>query len=269
MQGHRKNIVITAGGTTEKIDNVRYITNMSTGKLGATICDTILAQNSTEVEKIYYIYATKSVMPVAHKKVELISVTGAYDLKEKVETLLSRVKIDFFIHSMAVSDYTTDYVSGTKRLSEEITNKIWDFRQNIFKAELTELVSKVLESPDNIIDTSNKMSSEQSEIIIKLKQTPKVISIIKDIQPQTVLIGFKLLSGVTEEELIAVASNLLVKNKCDYVVANDLVNIKDGEHKAVILDKFGNKTHVNGKDVIAVGIAEICAGDPCGRPVGR
>ena len=34
-----KKIVITAGGTGEKIDNVRKITNSSSGKLGMTIAN--------------------------------------------------------------------------------------------------------------------------------------------------------------------------------------------------------------------------------------
>ena len=37
-----KKIIITAGGTTEPIDNVRKITNVSTGKLGSLICDNML-----------------------------------------------------------------------------------------------------------------------------------------------------------------------------------------------------------------------------------
>ena len=38
-----KKIVITAGGTSEKIDQVRKITNSSTGKLGMTIANHLLA----------------------------------------------------------------------------------------------------------------------------------------------------------------------------------------------------------------------------------
>ena len=37
-----KKIIITAGGTSEKIDNVRKITNSSSGKLGMTIANHLL-----------------------------------------------------------------------------------------------------------------------------------------------------------------------------------------------------------------------------------
>ena len=35
-------IIITAGGTSEKIDNVRKITNSSTGKLGKLIAEHLM-----------------------------------------------------------------------------------------------------------------------------------------------------------------------------------------------------------------------------------
>ena len=37
-----KKIIITAGGTSEKIDNVRKITNSSSGRLGMTIANYLL-----------------------------------------------------------------------------------------------------------------------------------------------------------------------------------------------------------------------------------
>ena len=48
-----KKIIITAGGTSEKIDNVRKITNSSTGKLGMTIANYLLKENNDLL--IYYI----------------------------------------------------------------------------------------------------------------------------------------------------------------------------------------------------------------------
>ena len=39
-----KKIIITAGGTSEKIDNVRKITNSSSGKLALTIAKTLLKE---------------------------------------------------------------------------------------------------------------------------------------------------------------------------------------------------------------------------------
>ena len=252
-----KNIVITAGGTSEKIDGVRKITNMSTGKLGATICNNILSEIEKEVKNIYYLCSSSSVKPKENEKIIVINITGAYDLKEKVESLLENVKVDYFIHSMAVSDYTTDYVSNIKMLSDEIIDKVFDCKDNITKKELNFLINQILSSPEGKISREKKMSSKESDMFVKLKSTPKVISIIKKMQPDLKLIGFKLLSNVEEDELIQVGSNLMQKNNCDYVVANDLAKIKKGNHEAIILDSSGKKIKITGKDAIAQKITDI------------
>lgn len=56
---------------------------------------------------------------------------------------------------------------------------------------------------------------------------PRVIEDMKKINPRITLIGCKLLSGVTEEELIETAyAQVLLTSKCNVVVANDLTNLR-------------------------------------------
>ena len=74
---------------------------------------------------------------------------------------------------------------------------------------------------------------------------------IKDLSPSTYLVGFKLLDGVSKEELIKVAKELRDKNRCDLVVANDLSTIREGCHTAYIIDKEDNLEESYGKDDIA------------------
>ena len=215
-----KNIIVTAGGTSEKIDNVRKITNSGTGKLGYKIALELL--NKYEDVKIYYVCSKNSLRPI-NDRVEVIEVDGTMDLKNNIENLLTQNKIDYFIHSMAVSDYMVDYVTNLESI-----------KSNNIKV---------------INDT--KISSNEDNLVIVLKPTPKIISIIKNISPETYLVGFKLLDGVSKEELISVAKKLRDKNKCDLVVANDLKNIRKGNHKAYLIDKKDEIEEVNGKDLIA------------------
>lgn len=252
-----KTIVITAGGTSEEIDKVRTITNMSTGKLGATICNKILNEIPEEINKVYYICSTSSIKPIDNEKIKLIIVKGAYDLKEKIETLLNTVKVDFFIHSMAVSDYTTDYVSSSNMLVEELTEKLINLDDGFVKENIEKIIEQTLTNPNNSISRNKKMSSKEDDIFIKLKKTPKVISVIKKIQPDLVLIGFKLLNDVSKEELTNAATGLLIKNDCNYVIANDLADIKRGNHKAIIFDKNSTNVEVNSKNEIADKITDI------------
>ena len=54
-----------------------------------------------------------------------------------------------------------------------------------------------------------------------------------------------------KEELIEVAKRLRNKNNCDLVVANDLSNIRNGEHIGYIIDKTNEIEEAHGKDDIA------------------
>lgn len=227
-----KKIVITAGGTSEKIDNVRKITNSSSGKLGMTIANHLLKEN--EDLMIYYICSKNSLRPI-DERVKIIEIDGTIDLKSKIENLLLNEKIDYFIHSMAVSDYMTDYVTTIERIKQSVKN-----------------TNNIDEAFSNIeIINGTKISSYEDNLVIVLKPTPKIISIIKDLSPSTYLVGFKLLDGVSKEELIEVAKKLRDKNRCDLVVANDLSIIRNGEHIAYIIDKNDEIEESRGKDDIA------------------
>ena len=227
-----KKIIITAGGTSEKIDNVRKITNSSSGKLGMTIANHLLEQNGDL--SIYYVCSKNSLRP-KDERIKVIEIEGTIDLKNRIENLLLNEKIDYFIHSMAVSDYMTDYVTSLERIKQSVKNN----------DNLDEAFSNI-----EIINGS-KISSYEDNLVIVLKPTPKIISIIKDLSPSTYLVGFKLLDGVSKEELIEVAKKLRDKNKCDLVVANDLSSIRNGEHIAYIIDKENEIEESRGKDDIA------------------
>ncbi len=213
-------VVITAGGTSEKIDNVRKITNSSTGKLGLCIANEFL--KTVEDVEITYICSKETFCP-NDDRIKIKRIIGVDDLEREVRNVLENNDIDVFIHSMAVSDYKVDYVSTLEKLrnNEEFTM------------------------------TDNKISSSLSDLVIVLKPTKKIISIIKDISPNTYLVGFKLLDNVTKDKLIEVATNLMIKNKCNLVVANDLENIRNGRHIGYIIDEENNVIVAEGKDDIA------------------
>ena len=84
----------------------------------------------------------------------------------------------------------------------------------------------------------------------------KVIQQVKKIQKDTVLVGFKLLVDVNDETLIEVGLDSLNKNKADFVVANDLTQIKGDKHRAHLLDKDGNFVTLETKQDIAQEIIE-------------
>lgn len=225
------NILITAGGTTEKIDNVRIITNNSTGKLGAAIADALAGRACFEVNKIYYVCGLNSVTPQSDKA-HIIRVSSVNDLMRVLKNLLTTEKIDAVIHSMAVSDYTVDFLTTKSMLASSISSIVYQ-QQQVGNTDPKVLCHQILESAFSNIDTlisDSKVSSDIDDMVIVMRKTPKVIGLIKELQPTTLLVGFKLLSNVSHEVLIDTAYNLLLKNKCDLVLANDLAEITGDNH---------------------------------------
>lgn len=229
-------IIITAGGTSERIDDVRTITNSSTGRLGFAI-GTALAENYEDrIEKIYYLHGLRAAYP-QHAKIEPIAIEGVMDLQRELQQLLTTEKIDAVIHAMAVSDYLVHEVTTLERITGT-------------------------EDPNHKADLSgNKISSDIDDLVIHMKKSPKVISGIKKWSPNSTLVGFKLLSNVPHEELIDVGYHLLQKNDCDFVLANDLKEIEKDHHRGYLIHKDKTydimETNEEIADMIAKRILEI------------
>lgn len=205
-------IIITAGGTSEKIDDVRTITNSSTGRLGYAIGKAFVRKYGDELERIYYLHGTRAAY-VEDDKVEPVKIGGVLDLQEELRKLLTEEKIDAVVHAMAVSDYIVNEVTTLDKI-------------------------RGTEDPENKADLSgNKISSDIDDLVIHMKKSPKVINSIKKFSPDTVLVGFKLLSGVPHEELIDVGYALMKKNSCDFVLANDLKEIGEDFHKGYLIHR--------------------------------
>lgn len=245
-----KNIIITSGPTNEKIDAVMKITNMSTGALGAVVADTFLEERDEEIETIYYISTKMSYKPkVKSEKVQFITVESTQDLIEVLEEIFATKKIDIIIHSAAVGDYAGKYAIR----AEELVDEIWEKVQNAkSKEEITkEMLMGIFENPETVCNNTTKISSYEPHLMTMLTLTPKVISKIKQMAPEVTLVGFKLLEGVSKEELYDVASKLRQKNKADYIVANDLAKIGNGKHWAMIINEKGITAECETKKEIA------------------
>lgn len=245
------NILITAGGTSEPIDSVRRITNLSTGELGSKICneltDRFFKEKTLRDNKIFYICNKEAIKPEESSCIQLIETTNTNSVLEAVTNILENEEIDSVIHSMAISDYTVERVIQTIDLIDKI-------EENDFSKE--EIIALLTNPPS--LDNESKISSKNEILDIRLKKTPKVIDIIKKLAPNTQLIGFKLLNQVSEDELIEVAVNSLKRTFADYIVANDLEHIKKGEHKAFIVKEDGLKEEAFiGKENIAKAIIDL------------
>lgn len=250
-------VLITAGGTSEYIDKVRKITNMSTGALGVTIAIEVLMNTPHEV---YFVGSSQAVTMLLQKcnsfnedfdvvdmeRLNFFEVTDTESVKNTITTLLEENEIKSFVHSMAISDYTVGKVFSIEEMIKTIEE------QNLSKEEIIEL----LKNPKTI-NNESKISSNMETMDIRLIKTPKIIDMIKEMSPETQLIGFKLLNGVSHEELIDVARKSLFRTNSDYIIANDLEEIKkEKEHIAYVVDKNSEEKVVS-KNGIAEAIINI------------
>ena len=205
------NILITSGGTSEKIDRVRSITNHSTGQLGKIIAETFLDKG----DQVTLVTSPKAVRPAAHPNLTIVQIENVTELLETLEPLVHTH--DVLIHAMAVSDYTPVYVTGLEAVAAS--------------PDMTEFLNKT--------NSESKISSQDDVQVLFLKKTPKIISLVKNWNPDIRLIGFKLLVDASDEELLKTAQASLIKNQAEIIVANDLTEISNQEHKAYLV---GNDT---------------------------
>ncbi|MBS7578070.1 MULTISPECIES: phosphopantothenate--cysteine ligase [unclassified Enterococcus] len=203
-------VIVTSGGTSEPIDQVRKITNHSTGALGKLITEKLLSAG----HEVVLVTTINAVKPNKHKNlITMILETTA----ELAHCLAEEVpKSQAIVHAMAVSDYAPQAM-----------------------IDLEDFIKLVRDNADlkTIANQSKKVSSKAEQQVILLNQNPKIIQQIKAWQPQILLIGFKLLVDVSDAELIEAAQKSIIKNHADYILANDLTQISPNQHIGFMVGK--------------------------------
>ena len=217
-------ILITSGGTKIPIDSVRHIANMSSGTFGSKIALEALKNGHATA----FFYAENSKTPFTYTS----NLFKTKNSEEYIKELVRLEELKFNLRKYAnlqssaydektYSDFDT-YFSGLKLYIDEI------------KPDVIVLAAAVSDyGVDNYVD--GKIRSKDSDMVIKLKALPKVISQVKSWAPKAYLVGFKLLVDSTNEELIENAKKSIETNGCDMVVANDLRDIKNNEHRLIIV----------------------------------
>jgi phosphopantothenate-cysteine ligase len=223
-------ILVTSGGTQEYIDDVRVLTNVSSGKLGALIATNFLSQEDVHVS---FVFGKNTMTPFDnlgvpqpdHNDIHLYPVRSAQDVLEVMKRLAP--EMDAIIHCMAVSDFT-------------------------FKRDVAVKLK------------SNDMTAFIEYIARTITLNPKIISQVKLWNPKVILVGFKFEVGASHEELASLAQASIEKNGCDLVIANDKKEMEQArEHAAHFfyssrMKEWGFKDiSTKGKGLIAVTLTQF------------
>lgn len=209
------NVVVTGGGTIAPIDDVRILTNVSSGRFAAAITEACLARNAT----VWHIHTPSALVPFARSaRFDL----DAPDPSAEADRLLR------------LSQNWRD-VRDRLRLVRLPTGTVAEYQQTlkgVLQANPIDVAFLAMAVSDFEPEPrAGKIPSESvGSLVIECRPTPKVIRSVRDWSPSVYLVGFKLLSGVTSAELIRAAESACRTNRAQLTVANDLELIRQGRH---------------------------------------
>lgn len=212
-------ILITSGGTKVPIDRVRFISNMSHGTFGSKIATECLKLG----HEVDFLRATGSCSPFS-------------------------INIDFHNKYSDADDNFRDI----RGIYEEYKNKYSEHQYKTFDQYYIILMDLILNLNVDVIVLAAAVSDygvknyvdgkirSKNDLFINLEPLPKIISKVKEWAPKSKLVGFKLLvNSTTEIELYDASRKSMEENKCDLIVANDLKDIQNNNHKIYLLDEYG------------------------------
>lgn len=104
-----------------------------------------------------------------------------------------------------------------------------------------------------------KIPSSAETLVIELERTPKILAGLREKYGQeSYLVGFKLLSGVSRNELIKAALEQNRKNHLNLTVANDLRNLHGGLHPVILVTAEGGVINLTGtREEVAKNLVEF------------
>lgn len=182
-------VLVTAGGTQEPIDTVRVISNLSSGRTGIAIAES-MTQMGFDVTLLQSHNSAKT------ENVTCRDIfTSFASLDEKIKNYLSRENFTHIIHAAAVSDYSVDTIEADGKKYQPFEFK--------------------------------KLSSDTETMSIHLKRNHKIVDRLKDYSnnKDIQVIAFKLTSHASDAEKKAAVEKLFKNSHADRVVHNDLTDI--------------------------------------------
>ena len=169
-----KNILITAGGTREPIDAVRYIGNRSSGKMGHSLAEICLERGAN----VTLVTTSNILVPKGIKK---ISVVTADEMKKEVISRLDST--DCVIMAAAVADFKAKNINEKKIKKENIDVMTLDLIRN------DDILNLLRESKCIKIGFAAETENHQKFGLDKLKNKNLDMIIINDVSNKQ--IGFE------------------------------------------------------------------------------
>lgn len=217
-------VLITSGGTAVPIDPVRYIGNMSSGRLGSEIARSALIAGL----EVTYLAAKNARSPFCHQV--------DYNAFPNLPDHLNQIQAIQRLHQRHHHHY--------KEIRYHTYDEYADHMHHIISKQQPDIIILAAAVSDYLIEnySAEKIKSTTS-LNIKLKTAPKIINAVREWAPNAIIVGFKLLVNSDEVTLIKTAQKSIEQNKLDLCIANDLTSVKSDTHTIIMIDRDGGYQH--------------------------
>jgi len=180
------NCIVTAGSTYEPLDDVRRLTNFSTGRLGTELANYLAARS----HKVILLVGESATYAGERRAQRVETFTTTADLRDKLK-VVSAKKVDAIFHAAAVSDFAFGRI----------------FTPNE-SGKLTEIKSV------------NKISTRAGKLLVELVPTPKIIAELRGWFPRTRIVGWKFEADGARADALSTAKRQITECSIDLCVAN-------------------------------------------------
>ncbi len=179
------NCIVTAGPTYEPLDQVRRLTNFSTGRLGAELAGFLVECG----HQVTLLVGAQAIYRENQRAQTVEYFTTTSDLHDKLKESAVNSP-DVIFHAAAVSDFTF--------------GKVWNRSAS---GELAEV-------------KSGKLSTRSGTLLAELVPTPKIIAELRAWHPRACLVGWKFEVDGTQADVVLLGQRQLADCHTDACVIN-------------------------------------------------
>jgi phosphopantothenate---cysteine ligase (CTP) len=222
------NFFVTAGNTQTMIDRVRCVTNIFSGRTGASVARTAWGRGHTVTLATSHPDVLSEFGINQHAPGERFTVLP-YNTFDDLATIMQNQfrtgRFDVVCHSAAVSDYLPagTFTPDPGTYFNARTSQ-WEAQYG--PAKLTE-------------QKGGKIKSSEPELWLRLVRAPKLVDRIRQPWGFTgTLVKFKLEVGISEEKLVEVAEASRRQSAADFMVANTLDGAAHWAYIGPIADRY-------------------------------
>jgi len=180
------NCIVTAGPTFEPLDDVRRLTNFSTGRLGTELANFLAARG----HKVTLLVGEAATYAGERRAQSVKTFSTTADLRAKLKSFSGK-KVDAIFHAAAVSDFAFGQIFAETKTGE-------------FSA----------------LKASKKISTRKGTLLVELLPTPKIIAELRGWFPKTKIIGWKFEADGARADALRAAEKQLTDCATDFCVAN-------------------------------------------------